>query len=277
MPDVEAIVDRARSLWRDAKDRASTARVELFAKATTRSRVARDLDGVGARFDRVFESGLALRVFRAGQDRAGFAAATGLSTDVVRWAVDTACTYRAQASAWAPSPSDSVAVERWDLDAACSLPSDGDLSSGLSSRPHFEWIEAGTTVEVLIGAEGWLAARRRHRFWALHAGPGARLVAQRGFAGWEHLLDGPEDCDFARSRADSSKQDTLVLAPDAASSVVAALVTGRGQQAGKRPATAGTSSTIQSGPTVSPEGHSTTLGFQLFLAVLRQTAFGWEN
>ena len=217
-------MDRARSLWRDAGDRASTARVELFAKATLRSRVTRDLDGVSAKFDRVFESGLALRAFRAGQDSAGFAAATGLSTDVVRWAVDTACTYHAQASGSAPNPSDSIAVERWDLDSACSLPSEGDLSSGLMSRPHLEWIEAGTTIEVLIGAEGWLAARRRHRLWALHGGPGARLVAQRGFVGWEHLLEDQVECDFTGSQADQANPDTLVLTHEAASAVVAALV-----------------------------------------------------
>ncbi len=221
--DVEAIVDRVRSLRRDAANRMTTARVELFAKAAVRSRVTRDLDGVGARFDRVLESGLALRVFRAGQERAGFAAASGLTPDVVRWAVATACTFRAQASACEPSPSDAVAAERWDLDAASSLPSEDALTGGLLARPRLEWIEAGTTVEVLIGAEGWLAARRRHRLWALGGGPGGRLVAQRGFAGWERLLDGAID-DSPEQRGLSSNMEVVVLTPDAAASVVSALV-----------------------------------------------------
>lgn len=221
--DVEAIADRARSLWREAVGRATTARVELFAKAAIRSRVTRDLDGVSARFDQVFESGIALRAFRAGRLHAGFAAASGLSADVARWAVDTACAFRAQAPASAPSPADAVAGERWDLDAAVSLPSEEALTSALIARPHLEWIEAGTTVEVLIGADGWLAARRRHRLWALAGGPGARLVAQRGIARWEHLLDGSSD-NFPESRDGPTNMEVLVLTPDAASSVVAALV-----------------------------------------------------
>ena len=222
--DFEAIVDRARSLWRDAADRASTARVELFAKAALRFRVTRDLDGTSATFDRAFESGLALRAFRAGHERAGFAAASGLSDDVLRWAVDTACTYRAQAPASAPHSSDAIAAERRDLDAAICLPSEETLTTGLIARPHLEWIEAGTTIEILIGAEGWLAARRRHRLWALGQGPDAKLVAQRGFAGWEQLLDGLGAHDPFESRALPAGLEALVLTPDAASSVVAALV-----------------------------------------------------
>lgn len=221
--DVEPIVDRARSLWRAAKDRASTARVELFVKAAMRSRVTRDLDGRSVRSDRVRESGLALRAFRAARDRAGFAAASGLSEDVVRWAVDTACTFRAQASVSAPSASDSVAAERWDLDATASLPTEDALTTALVARPHLEWIEAGTTVEVLIGAEGWLAVRRRHRLWALCGGPDARLVAQRGIAGWERLVDASTDDSF-RCGAASAELEVLVFSPDAAAPVVTALV-----------------------------------------------------
>ena len=221
--DVEPIVDRARSLWRAARDRASTARIELFVKAAMRSRVSRDLDGKSARSDRVRESGLALRAFLVGQDRAGFAASSGHSEDVVRWAVDTACTFRAQASASAPSASDSVAAERWDLEAAASLPTEDALTTALGARPHLEWIEAGTTVEVLIGAEGWLAVRRRHRLWARCGGPGARLVAQRGIAGWERLVDDSID-DSLECGAVSGDWEGLVLAPAAAAPLVSALV-----------------------------------------------------
>jgi len=222
--DVEAIVDRARAVWRTALDRASTARVELFAKAALRYRVTRDLDGISATFDRVLESGLAMRALRPGHDRAGFAASSGLSAEVARWAVDTACTYRAQAPASEPGPSDSVAAERWDLDAAVSLPGEETLTTALIARPYLEWIEAGTTVEVLIGAEGWLAARRRHRLWALGGGSGATLVAQRGLAGWESLLDSSWADDSFEPRAVSADLEVLVLTPDAASAVVAALV-----------------------------------------------------
>lgn len=221
--DVEGIADRARALWRDACDRATTAQVELFAKVAVRSRVTRDLSRVSARFDRAFESGLALRAFGAHHDHAGFAAASGFSVEVVRWAVDTACAFHAQASASAPGASDAVAEERWDLDTTAELPGEAALTNGLLTRPQIEWIEAGTTVEVLIGIEGWLAVRRRHRVWALSAGPEARLIAQRGFEGWERMLDSSGN-DSSRFLGSANDLDVLLLTPDAAAPVVAALV-----------------------------------------------------
>jgi hypothetical protein len=220
--DVDAIADRARSLWREARDHATTARVELFAKVAVRSRVTRDLNRVNTRFDRVLESGLAVRTFER-RDRAGFAAAAGLSADAVRWAVDTARAFRAQAPASSPCAADGVAAERWDIDAAVTLPTEESLTDGLLMRPRLEWIEAGTTVEVLIGNEGWLAVRRRHRLWALARGPGSRLVAQRGIDGWERLLDGSNN-DSVRSPGTSTNLEILILTPDAAAPVVAALV-----------------------------------------------------
>jgi hypothetical protein len=221
--DVEEIVDRARALWRDASDRATTAHVEVFAKVAVRSRVTRDLSRVSARFDRAFESGLAVRVFGAHHDHAGFAAASGFSEEVVRWAVDTACAFHAQASASTPGASDSVAGERWDLDASAELPGEAALTDGLLTRPQIEWTEAGTTVEVLIGIGGWLAARRRHRLWALSAGSEARLSAQRGFEGWERMLDSSAN-DSPEFLSSSNDLEVLLLTPDAAAPVVAALV-----------------------------------------------------
>ena len=222
--DIETLVDRARSLWREALSRETTARIELFAKVSLRSKVARDLGGAGVTLDHAHETGLAVRVLRPDHDHAGFAAASGLSATVVRWALDTACTFGAQAPASAPDPSDVVPAERWDLDEAIQLPTEDALTAGLISRPGLEWVEAGTTVEVLIGAEGWLTARRRHRVWALGGGAGARLVAQRGFAGWEHLLDGAGADESFGAHSGSDDLGVLVLAPDAASAVVAALV-----------------------------------------------------
>jgi hypothetical protein len=222
--DVEAIADRARALWRDACDRATTAHVELFAKVAVRTRVMRDSSRVSARMDRAVESGLALRAFSPRYDHAGFAAASGFSAQIIRWVVDTACAFRAQASVSAPNATDSVADERWDLDASVALPGEAALTNGLLTRPHFEWIEAGTTVEVLIGSEGWLAVRRRHRVWALNADPEASLVAQRGFEGWESLLDGSTG-GSSQSQGSSNDPDVLVFTPDAAAPVVAALVT----------------------------------------------------
>jgi hypothetical protein len=221
--DVDAIADRARSLWREARDHATTARVELFVKVAVRSRVTRDLNRISTRFDQVLESGLAVRTFERRRDHAGFAAAAGLSADAVRWAVDTACAFRTQAPASSPCATDGVAAERWDIDAAVTLPTEESLIEGLLMRPRLEWIEAGTTVEVLIGNEGWLAVRRRHRLWALAGGPRSRLVAQRGIEGWERLLDGSSN-DSVKSSGTSTNLEVLVLTPDAAAPVVAALV-----------------------------------------------------
>jgi hypothetical protein len=219
--EVNSIVDCARSLWREACDQATTAHLELFAKVAVRSRATRELSAGYAKFDRVFESGLALRAFAIRRDQAGFAAVSGLSKDAVRWAVDSASAFRAQAPLPAPRASDVVAAERWDLDASESLPDEETLSGGLLTRPQLEWIEAGTTVEVLIGTEGWIAARRRHRVWARSR---KRLVAQRGIAGWERMLDDSSD-GSSEPPGSSMKTGALVLTPDAAAPVVEALVT----------------------------------------------------
>ena len=42
---IETLVERARSLWREAVNRETKARVELFTKVSLRSKVARDLMG----------------------------------------------------------------------------------------------------------------------------------------------------------------------------------------------------------------------------------------
>ena len=222
--NIETLIDRARALWHGVSHRKTKARVELFAKVSLRSKVTRGYQRSDASFDHTQETGLAIRVMRTGHDHAGFAAASGLSSEVVRWAMDTACSFGAQASALAPSPSDVVEPERWDLDAEDDLPSEDALTAGVMSRPNLEWVEAGTTLEVLIGAEGWLAARRRHRVWALDGRDGARIVAQRGFAGWGHLLE--DACPEASAGADPNSGDlgVVVLTPDAASPVVASLV-----------------------------------------------------
>ena len=222
--EIDPFVERARSLWREASGRATSVRLELFAKAAVRVRATRDLDRTGVTIDRALESGLAVRVLRAGHDHAGFAAASGLTGDVLRWVVDTASTFNARASASAPGPSESIEAERWDLDAAVALPGEETLTRGIITRPNLEWVEAGTTIEVLIGGEGWLAARRRHRLWALGAGHDAKLVAQRGFADWEQLLDGLGDDLSFPAPAGVSDLGVFVFTPDAATSIVAALV-----------------------------------------------------
>jgi hypothetical protein len=222
--DVEEIVDRARSLWRAASGLAPSVRIELFAKVSLRSKATSDLARSGVTFSRALESGLALRLLDDAQDRAGFAAASGLTADVVRWTVDTASKFNAQAPASAPGPSDSVADARWDIDRTEAVPCEDALTTALTKRPNLDWVEAGATVEVLVGAEGWIAVRKRHRVWARGAGPDARLVAQRGFADWEKLLDlSTDDASFLSPEGDADL-GVLVFTPEASASVVSALV-----------------------------------------------------
>jgi len=221
--DVELIVERSRILWRDASARVTTGRVELFVKTSSRVRVARDLSGGGVTLASAFESGLAVRVMQAGHDRAGFAASAGLGLDDVRWATDSALGHGAEAPAAEPRVSD-IDPERWDLDDQAPLPTEDRLTSAVLSRSTLSWIEAGTTVEVLIGADGWLAARRRHRIWSLADDGEPRLFAQRGFNGWEdHLV--PDELDDPGAALNSSPAgQTLILTPRAAAPIVAALV-----------------------------------------------------
>jgi len=220
--DVERIASHTRALWSDAAARVNTARIELFAKTSHRVRLTRELGETGVLFDRSIESGLAVRAIRVGHDQAGFAATSGLDADAIRWAVDTACTYRAQAPAAVPSLSE-IAAERSDLDAPTPLPAEEALTQALLKRPNLEWLEAGTTIEILIGVDGWLAARRRHRFWALD-GADARLIAQRGLDGWEERLDVEGESGADASPRGSRGSDELILTPRAAAPVVAALV-----------------------------------------------------
>jgi len=221
--DVELIVDQARSLWRDASSRVSTARVELFAKASSRIRVARVLGGTGVTVDRTVESGLAVRVIGAGRDRAGFAASSGLAQDDARWATERAAAYGAQASAAEPAAS-AIESERWDLDDEAALPGEDMLTGALHDRLHVSWIEAGTTLEVLVGTSGWIAARRRQRIWALADVSGPQLFAQRGFGGWDARIDARDEETSRVDRAGVAPGRTVILSPHAAAPVVAALV-----------------------------------------------------
>jgi hypothetical protein len=223
--DAEEFADSAMTLWRDASASMSTAPLELFVKAALRVRVTRDTVERDALVDRTLESGLAVRALPADQKTAGFAAAAGISRDALRWAVDRACTYRARATAFVPGPEYSLPELRWDLDAPSSLPTEATLRSALSERPKIQWVEAGTTVEVVVGVDGWRAVRMRHRFWALAELPDAQLLAQRGFHGWESLLEaGVEDGLHASAILEGTASQSTLLRPQAAGTLVAALV-----------------------------------------------------
>jgi hypothetical protein len=136
--DVEETVERARSLWRYALDCSEHDLVELFVKVASRIRVARDIDPSLVESDTATETGLAVRTFRRGLDRAGFATTSGLSNEGVRWAVNTATRQDARVMASAPTP-DSVPSARWDLELPSALPSREALIGSLETHPHLEW------------------------------------------------------------------------------------------------------------------------------------------
>jgi hypothetical protein len=221
--DVDAFLERARALWNKASSSANRGRVELYAKTSLRIKVTRDLSEADVTIDRAHESGLAVRTSHAGQDRSGFAAASGLSDDVVTWATTAANNSGAQVTAAAPGPKDSVPVERRDLDANVPLPTPDELTECLLAHPDADWVEAGTTLEVLVGAHGWVAVRRRNRFWALTSERWTGLLVQRGLRNWELLLDRSEDLPAVESHPNSLESTELVLLPDGAAVIVAAL------------------------------------------------------
>jgi hypothetical protein len=84
-------------------------------------------------------------------------------------------------------------------------------------------VEAGTTIEVIVGTEGCLAVRRRHRVWALDERAGARVVAMRGLAGWEDLVDDHPKAFADRSGGRAGDPSIHLLTPEAAAPLVAAL------------------------------------------------------
>jgi len=198
-------------------------RVELFVKVASRVRVSREFDRADASVTRAIESGLAVRTADRGGEHAGFAASSGRDADALRWAADNADRSRGHSTAPMPGPSD-VDVDRWDLDEAAELPEEGALAEALLERPDLAWIEAGTTIESLVGPDGWRAVRRRHRIWSLSGGSGATLQAQRGFENWEARLDQAPASPANSKIGTTTDRGALILTPRAAAPVVAALV-----------------------------------------------------
>jgi hypothetical protein len=123
-----------------------------------------------------------------------------------------------------PGPEDSIPAKRADLDPDDPLPGAEELSTTISHHRELEWIEAGVTVEVLVGPPGWLTIRRRNRVWALsHESGEPSLVARRGLADWNRVLDRQWAVPTTSHPKMEGSQD-LILAPAAAAEIVSALV-----------------------------------------------------
>jgi|KBSSwiStaDraftv2_1062776.scaffolds.fasta_scaffold00360_25 hypothetical protein len=219
--DVEHVIDRARALWRRASGKVPTAQVELYAKASSRIRVSQRSSAEDVELQLVRETGHALRVMPRGANRAAFAASSGWSNSALDWTLEAAMESGPQRPALVPRGAD-VPAERFDLDAQAVIPSEDALRSALLRRPFLRSIEAGTTLETLIGADGWVAVRRRHRLWGVADTPRVRLVAQRGFERWEDCFDLPNE--VSQSAPIAGRRQTLTLSNDAAGPVVSALV-----------------------------------------------------
>ncbi len=199
--DPDAIADsgpeRAAELFSRAERVAGTSRVELYHRRTTRVRVAREPWTTLPSSFGGCEEGIAVRL----ADSAGrwsFGASSGGGTASLLWAIEAARRSgpigggsddprvwgagdgRFRSDVDEAPPPDQTALLDW-LDAA--------LGTLARSRSRVEggspsgWIEAGRTVEILVGHGGLATLRSRTRIWAMGSAdrgrPPRTLAARR--------------------------------------------------------------------------------------------------
>ena len=223
--EIDRVVEDARAVWRHASSSIGSEQLELFVKTSVRRKATRDAGGTVPSIDDVVESGVACRCFDARREVAGFAAAAGFSNEAGRWVAEHAHRFDALTSSIRPAPG-SVVPERADLDPAEVHPSPDRLAGFMGGHPSIEWIEVGTTVEVLVGAGSWVACRRRNRVWLRTGGPAGQLWAMRGL----DLASAPAD---ERPNRVKGQVSQLCFSPPAAGTLVQALATSFGS-AGER-------------------------------------------
>jgi len=225
MTRIEAIVARTRSHRELASTRSGNERVEVYCKASSRVRVARGTEIGTVRVQFADETGMAVRIGSAKNDRSAFASVGGASPDAMRWAVDTALATGAWNRTRMLSPSEAGVIERLDLDRNDRLPPSERLAEWLQGCPSADWIEAAITVEALCGEQGWLAVRRRARSWALFDRLQPTLAARREARAW--VLPDPPSLEPVGSAASHGRdQDpSIALSSEAAAPLVAALAT----------------------------------------------------
>ena len=210
--ELDRLLDDARALWRHASSSVGSQQLELFAKRSARRKATRGASGAATSIHDVLESGLACRCFEPRCETAGFAAAGGLSKETALWIAGRARSFESTTTAARPDPS-AFEPERADLDAEDETPTADWLASLMGGEPSIEWIEIGTTVEVLVGVEGWVACRRRNRNWLESHG---QLWANRGFdARGRSITEHPQ--------ATKEGAPDLLIEPSAAGALVEAL------------------------------------------------------
>jgi len=217
--ELDRLLDDARALWHRASSSIGSERLELFAKRSARRKATRGASGATS-IHHVFESGLACRCFEPRCETAGFAAAGGLSMETALWVARLARSSESTTTSARPDPS-AFAPERADLDPEDETPTADRLASLMGGEPSLEWIEIGTTVEVLVGVEGWVACRRRNRTWLKSGG---QLWASRGFdARGRSMNEHPP--------ATKPQVHDLLIEPSAAGALVEALARALGTTA----------------------------------------------
>jgi hypothetical protein len=231
--DSEAFVASARTIWTTARDHARGRRVEIYAKISVRRRVARIANGERPFIFETAESGTALRLAGGGGPGA-FAATPGTSKTATRSLLALVDRAPQTDDGAMPPPRGVGEPLRTDLDPGVPLPERERIAEALRGAAA-GWIECGSTLEVLVGDDGWVAARRRNRTWGLRAGDRPTLFAARGFDALESGSFLQTD-DPAEVRGEAG-DDRVVLRPRAAATLVAALAAAlHGAEGGAPPA-----------------------------------------
>jgi hypothetical protein len=158
-----------------ARSHAGSARVELFARASQRTRVHLAEPGalvVG--HESGYEQGVAVRTSHV-DGRAGFAACTGTDEVSVRWSLDRALESAVSADpvGWAEGDGSPLV----DRSTSTMLPSAGRMEEWLRDALRrlvaregpvgTAWIEVARTTESIAGDGALLASRCGNRAWAL--------------------------------------------------------------------------------------------------------------
>lgn len=219
--DREAITRIARSLWEGARRITACDCTELYLKRASRRRASRDLIDGSIRISESLESGTAVRWSRHDESGSRHVAIGGMDPINLERALLTADGQPITLMAEIATGDHAGRSERLDCDADMELPGEPVLREWLGSSPGTHWIELGTTMEVLLGPEGWTAVRGRGRSSALGGDHGTRLIARRGF----DILGTLQRHEKRGLReGQSGAKEHIILSPDAASRIALALV-----------------------------------------------------
>jgi hypothetical protein len=209
----EEAVERGRAMWREVSSTRPRELVEIYLKLAVRRRHVAQQPGARPAVDEIWEAGVAVRLSRPGSGGAGFGSCTGTSSAAALWAASAA--NAGPQAADPPMPrTDAVPRLRTDLDPQTAMPGAEQIWAAFDGHPRLRWLELGTTIEVLIGANEWVAVRRRNRTWWESRARQSDFGALRG-------LSLPID-ERPESDLTSGNANTLALSPQAAGTLISA-------------------------------------------------------